>query len=313
MIATLTMNPCIDKTVEISNFFYGDINRVIKKRKDISGKGINVSIALSNLGIPVRTFGLLYENDREKLLKSLERYGIEYENVPVEGCLRENVKVYNNVDNVTTELNENGARVPQEKAREFVDFLEKAMDSIDTLVVTGSLPPGIAPEFYKEIIKKAKKHNVKCILDAEGAPLLKGMEAEPYMIKPNLFEFKVAFGLKTEDMGEILKKCREIIAGGVEVVCLSMGEKGAVITDGKSAYLCRPVSTEVKSTQGAGDSMVAGICMALEQRMGIDSMLKYGIAVAGGSLMKEGTQMCEKEDFEKFVKEAAAEPLAYPW
>lgn len=309
MIATLTMNPCIDKTVEISNFYYGDINRVIKKRKDVSGKGINVSIALSNLGVPVRTFGLLYENDGERFLKSLKKLGIEYENVPVEGCLRENVKVYNNVDNVTTELNENGAHVSQEKVLEFISLLENAMDSIDILVVTGSLPSGIDPGFYKEIIEKAKEHDIKCILDAEGAPLLKGMEAKPYMIKPNLFEFKEAFGLKTEDMDEVLKKCGEIIQDGVEVVCLSMGEKGAVITDGRNAYRCRPVDTDVKSTQGAGDSMVAGMCMALEENLGLDSMLKYGVSVAQGSLMKEGTQMCEKEDFENFVKTVVAEPL----
>lgn len=312
MIGTLTMNPCIDKTLEISNFHYGDINRVIKKRQDVSGKGINVSIALTNLGVPVRTFGLLYEKGGDSFLTNLQKLNINYEYVPVKGSFRENMKIYNNIDNITTELNQNGEFVSSNELTEFEKKLENTMESLDILVVTGSLPQGVDPSFYRIVIEKAKQHNIRCILDAEGELLKEGMKAKPYLIKPNLYEFKKTFGLETDNIDEIVEKCNSIIDQGIGVVCLSMGKQGAIITDGKEIFTYTPAEIRVKSTQGAGDSMVAGICMAIENKLGLSDMLRYGTAVAQGSLQLEGTQLCQKEDFEYLLDKIHVQTIKKP-
>lgn len=309
MIGTITLNPCIDKTVVIDGFHYGGMNRVSSSRDDISGKGINVSIALSQLGARVRTLGIDYKNSTQTVKKSLEKFNIGYESIDVEGTLRVNVKVMDQETSITTELNQKGDYVGADKLKEFDQILEAALENLNILVVTGSVPPGVNTSYYFEIVRKAREKGVKVILDAEGELLMSGLEAKPYLIKPNLYEFEMAFGLKTKEMSDIISVCRKIIESGIEVVCLSMGEEGALIVDREKAYRCKPSKIEVQSTQGAGDSLVAGMCVAMEEQVTLDQMLRYGVACAQGSLIKSGTQLCTKEDFEYFKKEICIEQI----
>lgn len=300
MIGTITLNPCIDKTLVIRGFNYGGMNRVSSKRADVSGKGINVSIALTQIGVPVETLGINYKNGAEAMNEGLKEIGITYEAVLADGTLRENMKVLDEETSITTELNQKGDFVSEEKLKEFEELLDAHLSELDILVITGSVPQGVSTDYYRTLVEKAKAKGVKTILDAEGELLLRGMEAKPYLIKPNLYEFETAFGLKTKEMKDILAICRKIIADGVEVVCLSMGGDGALIANADEAYLCRPTPIDVKSTQGAGDSLVAGMCIAMEKGLPISEMLRYGVSVAQGSLIREGTQLCTKEGFEHF-------------
>lgn len=302
MIGTITLNPCVDKTLTISNFTYGGMNRVMTKRVDPSGKGINVSIILSQLGIGVRTFGIEYQRGSDFFKKSLEDYNIQYESVVVPGILRENVKILDLENKMTTELNQKGDYIVPEKSDEFERFLNHQMGGVNILVISGSVPQGIDKGYYYRLIKQAKEKGVCCILDAEGELLVEGMKAKPYLIKPNLYEFEMIYGLKSHKIKEIVKICKEIIRSGIEVVCLSLGEKGALIADKEEIYFCKPNSIDVKSTQGAGDSMVAGICIALQEGVSLGKMLTYGVAVAQGSLIREGTLLCTREGFEHFKK-----------
>lgn len=310
MIGTITLNPCIDKTLVIRGFNYGGMNRVGSKRADVSGKGVNVSIALTQIGMPVRTLGINYRTGAAAFEEGLKELGISYESVLADGTLRENMKVLDEETGVTTELNQKGDFVSEEKLAEFEALLDECLPKLDILVVTGSVPQGVSKDYYYNLVQKANAAGVKTILDAEGELLLEGMKAKPYLIKPNLYEFETAFGLKTKDMKDILAICRKIIADGVEVVCLSMGGDGALIADAEEAYLCRPTSIDVKSTQGAGDSLVAGMCIAMEKGLPISEMLRYGVAVAQGSLIREGTQLCTKENFEHFEQIVTSEKIA---
>lgn len=298
MIGTITLNPCIDKTLVIQDFCYGGMNRVIRKREDASGKGINVSAVLRALNIPVYTMGLVYERGESEFLRLLQGIGVEYHAIRVGGTLRENIKIKDEKTNITTEFNQKGDHVSAEKLAEFEELLEKRMNELEILVINGSVPQGVKKDYYKKIIRKAKQKGVKVILDAEGELLIKGMEAKPFLIKPNLYEFQNAFGLKDgQDIKEMIKICRDIVSAGIEVVCLSLGKDGALIVDKKREFRYYPEKADVKSTQGAGDSMVAGICAALKEGKDIDDMLRYGAAAALGSLSREGTLLCTSEDF----------------
>ncbi|MDO5100327.1 MAG: dihydroxyacetone kinase subunit DhaL [Eubacteriales bacterium] len=310
LVVTVTLNPCIDKTLKIDGFTYGGMNRVLEHREDPSGKGINVSIALTQLGVPVETIGLSYRGGDGDFREQLAEQGIDYRAVLVEGRIRENNKVMDVQTAKTTELNQKGAYVSLEKLAEFEELYESILPRTDVMVITGSVPIGVPIDFYRVLIEKAKKQGCKVILDAEGELLEESMKAEPYLIKPNMYEFKTAFGLQSDEIGEVLKVAKRIIDGGVQVVCLSMDQRGALITDGKEAYLCRPTKIEVKSTQGAGDSLVAGLCMALQEGLSLGEMLRYGVCVAQGSLIKEGTQICTREDFERFQQEVTTERIA---
>lgn len=309
MIGTITLNPCIDKTLVISDFTYGGMNRVANKHENISGKGVNVSVALTQIKVPVRTLGINYRNGGEAFVNGLEKLGIDYENIIVDGTIRENIKVLDTKTNITSELNQKGDFISEETLDKFDEMLESVMDDLDILVITGSVPQGVCTSYYSKVVEKANSKGIKCILDSEGELLIEGMKAKPYLIKPNLYEFQSAFGLETKKIEDIIIICREIVAKGIQVVCLSMGEDGALIVDGKEAYLCKPTPIDVKSTQGAGDSLVAGICIAMEKGLPISEMLRYGVAAAQGSLIQEGTSLCTKEGFEHFVRIVTVEKI----
>ncbi|MDR1834181.1 MAG: 1-phosphofructokinase family hexose kinase [Fusobacteriaceae bacterium] len=310
MIGTLTMNPCKDRTLTINGFTYGGMNRVQSVRDDASGKGINVSLVLNALGVPVRTLGLNFTKGGEWLIGSLRAVDLEYRSILVEGRLRENIKLFDVASGVTTELNQKGDFVSPEKQAEFEALLDKELRDLDVLVLTGSVPQGFPDDYYGRIARKAAVSGVKTIVDAEGRLLIEAIKARPYMIKPNLYEFQTAFGLKGARPQDILVLCREIIRNGVEVVCLSMGAQGAMIVDGQGAFYCRPTEIAVKSTQGAGDSLVAGICMAMERGLPLKEMLRLGVICAQGSLILEGTQLCTKEGFARFEKVVTVERIA---
>ncbi|MCG8484219.1 MAG: 1-phosphofructokinase family hexose kinase [Clostridia bacterium] len=309
MIGTITLNPCVDKTLVIDEFTYGGMNRVIEKRKDISGKGVNVSIVLTQIGVAVLTFGIYYKKGSEAFINGLEEIGIKYKGIMADGELRENIKVLDINTNITTELNQKGDFIDNNILNRLEQQLEQVMDDIDVLVITGSVPQGVGLDYYRKLIEKANAKKIKCILDAEGELLLEGMKAKPYLIKPNLYEFETVFGLKTKTNEDMVEKCKEIISEGIEVVCLSMGERGAIIVDKNEAYICKPTSIQVKSTQGAGDSLVAGICCAIEKGLPICEMLKYGVSAAQGSLIREGTQLCTIEGFERFKEIVTVEKI----
>lgn len=300
MIGTITLNPCIDKTLIINKFCYGGMNRVISKREDVSGKGINVSVALTHLGVPVRTLGICYSEGDKYLRDGLLRLGIDYESVPAQGYLRENIKVLNTDGGITTELNQKGCPISQEKLCEFDRLLDSVLPTLSILVLTGSVPPGVDAGYYARVIERANRLGVKTILDAEGELLHRGMKAGPTLVKPNLYEMETVFGVTLRGLEDAVALCRDMIGFGAGMVCLSAGKEGALLTDGVESYMCRPTLTEVKSTQGAGDSMVAGICMAMEQGKSPADILRYGVAAAQGSLLLEGTQLCRKEDFDYF-------------
>ena len=309
MIITLTMNPCIDVTDAIGHFEYGGMNRVVSRRVDCSGKGINVALVLKHFGVDARAIGMNYTGNGDGFCRELSKLGLDYEAVFAEGNVRENIKILDLEKAVTTEVNQNGVPMDEDTLHKINDFIDEVMSGdVDTFVMTGSLPPGTPIDFYKKLIEKGKARGIRMMLDAEGDYLTEGIKAGPYLIKPNLFEFVTAFNPKDESIEELIATSKKIIDSGVKNVCISMGEDGALIIDKDDAFICRPVACDVASTQGAGDSLMAGICMALKQNLSLNEQLKWGVACSLGSVTKEGTLLCEMEDFEKFYSKLEVLP-----
>lgn len=309
MITTVTLNPCIDKTISISDFKYGELNRVVGTRADVSGKGINVSIALSQLGEETKCLGFNYLRDDMVIKRRLGESKIPYELIDVEGTLRTNVKIFDTKNRVMTELNERGHSVTMEAVERLKKLVKKEALKSDIMVFNGSVPKGVPKDIYKTLIEKVKEEGVKAVLDAEGELLLQGIKAKPYFIKPNIFEFENAFKTKFSNNNDIVNAAKRIIDQGVTIVCVSMGEAGAVIVSHKEGWFAPGSKLNVKGVQGAGDSLVAGICMAVEKGYDTKEMLRYGVAAANASLIREGTLLCTKEDFKRMLSEVKIEKI----
>lgn len=270
------------------------MNRVELLSLDIGGKGINVSRALKRLGLKTKAIGLNFGHG-EVIEKTLERENIPHDFIKCEGDLRINLKIFDKSRKNTIEINEKSAFVSEEHLSDFMQSFVRAVRKSRNLVLTGSLPQGISTDIYRSLSELAKRENpdIKIILDAQGEVLLKGLEANPYMIKPNLYELEASFGEKIETVDDVIALSKKIIADyGVSVVMASMGAKGAVIVSKDEVHYREAVKVDVKSTQGAGDSMVAGACLALSRGLPLDKVLEYAVCCAGGAISGVGTSFC---------------------
>lgn len=301
MVITITLNPCIDKSLVIDTFTYGGLNKVLEKRTDAAGKGINVSIVLNELGVETLSLGFNFSANGELITNRLDACAVPYDFVSVDGEVRTNIKLFENKTKTMTEINERGGFVGEAYVSALIEKISRTAGNASNIyVMSGSAPAGIGVDIYRKLTELLRGHRV--IVDADGALLSEAVKAKPYAIKPNLFELQNAFGLKTNSHSDIIATARKIIDGGVEIVLVSMGADGAMLVSRDEAFFAPAPDVDVKGQQGAGDSMVAGMCYALEKNLPTADILKCGVACAAGSVSREGTLLCDRALFEEMYR-----------
>ncbi|MBQ9336771.1 MAG: 1-phosphofructokinase family hexose kinase [Lentisphaeria bacterium] len=309
MIATLTANPCIDKTLSVEKFDLYKMNRVQVLRTDFAGKGINVATVLSNLHVPAICLGFNFPDGRKIMEDQLKRQGIPHRFLEVPGKLRTCTKIFDQTLKHTIEINEFGTAVTPEDGDLLIALAAETAEKCSFITLSGSLPPGLDSDFYFRCIQAVKRVAPHCrvVVDAEKDLLLKALEAGPCFIKPNIHEFEDTFGCHAGSLEELDQEVRNVLDRfPLEMICVSLGADGAFIADRQAAYYCQSVQVEVRSIQGAGDSVVAGMCMALEQGLPLEQVLRCGIAAAGGSVSRDGTQLCTGEMFQSLLHQETA-------
>lgn len=305
-VLTMTLNPCIDKTIYMETFQVGGTNIVRKTVEEAAGKGINVAVGLKHLDVPVKAMGFAYKEDKDKLYGKLDAEQIPHSFVEVEGRLRVNQKIFDESKFEMTECNEKGTPVRQEDVERLLEILQDELTDASILVLSGSVPPGVDKDIYAIMTSMANEAGVKVVLDASGELLTEGIKARPYLIKPNREEFERTFlqkeGVEINDAEElVMSMCSELLSDGLTYICLSLGAEGAMlvskegrsVSDEKESLITakRPaIPVPIRSLQGAGDAMVAGLCKAIyEERE--DKMLDYALAMAASTIALEGTAM----------------------
>jgi len=309
MITTVTLNPCIDRTVLIDGFMPGGLNMVSSERIDAGGKGINSAIVLSELGADSLCIGISFSGNGMFLTQRLEELGVKHDFVAADGNIRTNIKILDTAKNEMTEINSRGDKVDTAVINAFFDKLAFYAAKSEIVMLSGRIPNGADEDIYLQCAEIISKFSAKVMLDIEKNPLKLAVKARPYIIKPNVHELNDAFGFNVSSPKETVAACREIIAQGVKIVCVSMGEQGAVIADEHSAFFAPVLDIVPKGLQGAGDSMGAGICKGIYDGAGIDVMLKMGSAAAAASIIREGTQLCKKHDYEEFFEKVIVEKI----
>lgn len=194
MIYTITFNPALDYTIKIKELKKGKINRSEKEHILAGGKGINVSIVLKTLNIESTALGFVAGFVGEEIEKNLKINGIKTDFIKIKnGVSRINVKIVES--GRETAINGNGPFIKQN----YIESLYKKIENIedgDILVLSGSVPKGIENDIYQNICKKLGKKDVKIIVDTTGDLLLKTLQYNPFLIKPNQEELAEIFNVK---------------------------------------------------------------------------------------------------------------------
>lgn len=290
MIITLTLNPAIDKTIEVPNLTLGAVNRITDNyHVEVGGKGINVSKVLKELGSSSKAIGIVGGTNGDIIKKYLEEKHLEYEFVDGKMNTRINLKIVDPESKLTTEINEFGGPYEFEVYEKLKNVMCINIRKGDIVILAGSLPKGADPYYYNQLIALCMEKGAKVYLDIEGELLQKAILLKPHVIKPNLNELESMFHKKFQSKNDIVNAARTILLSGVETVIISMGELGALFAKKDKIISAKGLNVKTKSTVGAGDAMVAAFAYSEERKLSFHEGVKLSIATSAAKVMLEGT------------------------
>ena len=208
MIYTVTLNPALDKTVEIPSFTTDGVNRITSIRTDPGGKGINVSKVVAALGSTSRVLGILGGSTGQMISEALSGLNMTCDFLPVEGNTRINLKVVDPIAHTSTEINEPGVPVDPATLQSLLDHLLKLLRHDDIVVLAGSLPVNAPADTYRVWGDACREKGAKVILDSDGAGMVEGVKAKPFLIKPNSEELSHLMGRALDSQQELTAAAR---------------------------------------------------------------------------------------------------------
>ena len=309
MIITVTMNPAIDKTVEIHRLVPGGLNRIQKVEYDAGGKGINVSKTIHELGGTSIATGFLGGNAGKTIENVLNERNIKNDFIWVEGETRTNTKVFEENGEVT-ELNEPGPVIGEEQLKALMDKLEAYADENALFILAGSIPSGVDKQIYADIIRLVHAKGAKVLLDADGDLFRNSLDAVPDMIKPNRVELEEYAGIDYRSSDEeILNLARELLGRGIDTVAVSMGKSGAMLIRNGFEVKCPALAVKAHSTVGAGDAMVAALAYSYDQKLGHEETARLCMATSAGAVTTVGTKPPKKEEVVELKKHVIIERI----
>lgn len=309
MIYTLTLNPAIDRELTVPVMELDSVLRASESRVDFGGKGFNVSRLLKGMEASSIAIGFLGGRAGELLQDGLQNLGISTDFVWVSGETRTNVSIVTQSHDHYIKVNEMGPLVDAAKQKELLDKIDLLAKCGDWWVLAGSLPPGIADDFYARILNVLNKHEARAILDTMGESLRLGCAEKPYLVKPNTEEAYSLTGLPIGTPAEIAVAAAEIRKMGAQNVVVSMGKAGALLQTPEGTWLTHSPKIKEKNPIGAGDSMVGGLVWALTQGIALKESLGWGVASGAATASLSGTEVGSRPLIEELFSQVRYERL----
>jgi len=292
-VVTVTLNPAIDVTLMADSLEDDIANRVTDEMRQVGGKGINVSRVLDSFGIETVCICLTGRNNARKFAEYLEDANLRYDFVEVDGAVRENLMIQ--CGDKAIKLNRNGPSVSYEIISAVAALIKGHIRGGDVVVFGGSLPENMSVNDYVEMIIAVKSCGVFVAVDSDRLSAADYRRISPWLIKPNIHELKSIVPMAdksleyAENAAKLLCKC------GAENVLVSLGGDGVVyVSETESVRVCVP-HVEVKSTVGAGDSMVAGFIAGFLLDYTSEERVRLAAACGTATVMREGTVLTDKK------------------
>lgn len=287
-ITTVTLNPALDCYLSPEQFATGGIHRYENYRFLPGGKGINVSLMLSSLGMETVALGVTAGFTGKELARLLEQEGCPADfTVLPQGSTRLNIKI-RTAEGEETDLNGAGAAPSMEEMEQLAQKLERLQPG-DGLVLAGSLPPSLPKDTYAKLLEQVAEKELLTVVDTAGEALEAVLPCRPFLVKPNLEELGELFGVELTETAAAAECAEELQRKGARNVAVSMGHKGAFLLceDGRRLF-CHAVRGEAVSTVGAGDSFVAGFLYGWRLHGTMEGALRWGVCAGSATAFSPG-------------------------
>lgn len=308
-VLTVTLNPALDLTVQLPSLRLGEVNRSDSLQVHAAGKGLNVAQVLADLGHQLTVTGFLGEGNPQAFEQLFAARGFADEFVRVPGDTRSNIKLAEAGGQVT-DINGPGLMVSEAHCAELLARLERLAPVHDLVVVAGSLPRGIASQWFVQLLSRLKALGVRVALDTSGDALRKGLAASPWLIKPNEEELAEARGIALNKSSELTAEARRLQAQGIEHVVVSQGANGVSWFSPNAAWHAHPPKVRVVSTVGAGDSLLAGMLHGLLEGWPAERTLAQATAIAAQAVGQVGFGITDTPQLADLEAAVRLQPLS---
>lgn len=288
MLLTITLNPSVDRRYSVNGFEKGKIFRTDDFQYTPGGKGINVAKVIKAFDEPVAATGFLGGRTGSFIKEKLDEMNITSEFISIKGETRSCIAILSD-DGSQTEILESGPLILKEDMERFYCLYERLIKDADVICASGSLPRGLGVATYKFLIELANKQRKKFILDTSGEALKQGIEAKPYLIKPNKEELENLIGKSICSENDIIKAAKYLINKGINIVAISLGGEGSLVFTDNYMYRVKIPKITAINPVGSGDSMIAGFAVSIKRNYDFEYMLRLAVACGTANAMEEET------------------------
>lgn len=292
-ITTLTLNPAFDIHVSLPSFSPGRESLADTVARNIGGKGINISRALTENSITNTALVVLGKENSADFIQGMEQVGLTYQALLWEGRIRENITIHPATE-PETRLSFKGFDCDASLLKK----VEECINPRGIVTFTGSVPAGISAEETEQFLLRLKEKGARLVIDSKSVSLAMLKRIKPWLIKPNAEEIEAYCG-KAQSEEELIAVAMELHQAGIANAMISLGSDGAILAAEGKLYRAYSPAIKAVSTVGAGDSAIAGFlgCGDTPQER-----LRYAVAFGSAACLREGTNPPLKKDIEEILK-----------
>jgi 1-phosphofructokinase len=308
MIVTVTPNPSVDLTLEIPTLVRGAVHRITGQHQEPSGKGVNVTRALTNNDVASLAVLVIGGPEGTELERLLQAEGVAYVTVRIADSVRVNISL-TEADGTATKINAIGPILGDDETRELLTAAAAASEGADWVLGSGSLSRGLNVDFYAHLGTAVRAGGARFALDSSGPALVAGLAARPDVIKPNLEELSEAVGRPLVTVGDTVAAARALMTLGAQSVAVSLGRDGALLVDSHGVMHASASVTNPKSTVGAGDALLAGyLAGSLSHEGDRAGALREAVAWGSAAVGVEGSHVPVITDADRAAVVLEVEP-----
>ncbi len=313
MIITLTLNPSIDYIMQVQRIKMEDTLRARNAFFQAGGKGINVSRVLQRLDIENVAWGFCGGDTGNWLTDYLDDERVSHDFIRTVAQTRINPIITETETHHQLRASAPGGNIRNDEQQLLLERFRNLPEGVKMISMGGSTPPGLSPSCLRKLIEFANSQNIPCILDADGDVLKEGLQARPFLIKPNQYELSRLLNREITTSDQVIDGARKLIDDGlVQIVATSLGEGGAVLIDQDNVFVAKAPKVDVVSKIGAGDSMVAGLIKGLIEKRPLDEVLRLGVAAGTAAVMTPGNELCHKHHMEELLAQVEVQTPIHP-
>ncbi|WP_375309002.1 1-phosphofructokinase family hexose kinase [Bradyrhizobium sp. A5] len=309
-IVTLTINPAVDISTSVKKMLPFTKMRCAEAQRDPGGGGINVARVLNRLGAEATAIYPAGGATGQTLAALVEREAVRSIVIPTSNDTREDITVFDETTREQFRLVFPGALLSEFEWQQCLDAIARISPQAAFVIASGSLPPGVPPDFYGRVAQAAKGP-AKVIVDTSGASLKAALDVGVYLIKPNLREFQDLAGISSADEPSLIQAGRRLFDRyRIEIIALSMGPSGALLLTRDIALRAKGLPIELVSVSGAGDSFLGAMVSRLAEGAPLETALRYGVAGGSAALLSPGTGLCLGADVHRLASSVNVTAIA---